>query len=192
MIGKFIKKLWKDWPEYEMTIKAEDLNKWEDALKEHDDRLEQLKNIENDIETANKKIKSLENAAHASEYANNSVIIEEEAKAIGTIGTKVVYQLGYCEMLINAAADGYKTIYPFKAPNVVEYFLVDVAASVSDMSNGKVASTNCSCTEPEATKAEVSVIYNSQANCFTVKWNGFKDNKTKLLTFRIQYITQTL
>lgn len=192
MIGKFIKKLWKDWPEYEMTIKAEDINKWEDALKEHDERLEQLKNIENDLEAANKKIKSLENAAHASVYANNSVIIEEEAKEIGTIGTEVVYQLGYCEWLTNASANGYKTIYPFKATDSVEYFLVDVAASVSDMQNGKMASTNCSCTEPEATHAEVSIIYNSEYNCFTVKWNGFKENRSKMLTFRIQFITHTL
>ena len=192
MIGKFIKKLWKDWPEYEMTIKAEDLNKWEDAIKEHDDRLEQLKNIDTDLNEANNKIKSLQNAAHASEYANNFVRIEEEAKAIGTIGTEVVYQLGYCEWLVNMNAEGYKTIYPFKALNAYEYYLVDVAASVSDSSNGKVASTNCRCTEPETTKAEVVVTYNSDSHGFTVKWYGFKDNQSKLLTFRIQYITHTL
>lgn len=84
MIGKFIKKLWKDWPEYEMTIKAEDLNKWEDAIKEHDERLEQLKDIDTDLNEANNKIKSLQNAAHASTEANNLVSSSEEEKRVGT------------------------------------------------------------------------------------------------------------
>lgn len=84
MIGNFIKKIWKDWPEYEMTIKADDLNKWEDTLKEHDERLEQLKSIDNDLTEANKKIKSLENAAQASTEANNLVSPSEDEKCVGT------------------------------------------------------------------------------------------------------------
>lgn len=97
MIGKFIKKLWKDWPEYEMTIKAEDLNKWEDALKEHDNRLEELKDIDTDLKAADKRIDSLKNAAQASEYANNLVDISREEKAVGRIqrgeGYATVYQI---------------------------------------------------------------------------------------------------
>ena len=97
MIGKFVKKLWKDWPEYEMTIKAEDLNKWEDALKEHDNRLDELKDIDTDLKAADKRIDSLKNAAQASEYANNLVDISKEERAVGRIqrgdGYADVYQI---------------------------------------------------------------------------------------------------
>lgn len=94
MIGKFIKKIWKDWPEYEMTVKAEDLNKYEDTLKEHDERLNSLKDIDSDMKNAKKDIEALRNGSQASEYANNLVSIAENEKIVGSIGIYHICQVG--------------------------------------------------------------------------------------------------
>ena len=96
MIGKYVKRLWQDWPSKETKIRAKDLNKYEDTLKEHDDRLEELSGIEEKIKENKNSIQGLQNMSQASTYANNSVIITEEAKQIGTFLNpgKRLYQKG--------------------------------------------------------------------------------------------------
>ena len=42
MIGKFIKKLWKNWPNNDHMIMAEALNRYEECFKENDIRLNEL------------------------------------------------------------------------------------------------------------------------------------------------------
>jgi len=85
MIGKYIKKIWENWPSEKTKIMAEDLNKYEDTLAEHDARLNELKGIENKVTETESNIKKLQNMSSASEYANNSVILTDEEKVCGSI-----------------------------------------------------------------------------------------------------------
>ena len=95
MIGKFVKKIWENWPSEKTKIMAEDLNRYEDTLAEHDARLKELDNIGEDMEKANNAINTLQNMSKASEYANNSVVIDEDEKPAGTIAGFPVFKKGY-------------------------------------------------------------------------------------------------
>ena len=61
MIGKFVKKIWENWPSEKTKIMAEDLNRYEDTLAEHDARLKQLDGIDTDMDEAKEGIKNLQN-----------------------------------------------------------------------------------------------------------------------------------
>ena len=95
MIGKLIKKIWENWPSEKTKIMAEDLNRYEDTLAEHDARLKQLDSIDTDMDEAKEGIKNLQNMSRASEYANNSVLIDEEEKPAGLIAGFPVFKKGY-------------------------------------------------------------------------------------------------
>lgn len=95
MIGKYIKRLWKDWPIKETKIRAEDLNKYEDALKEHDDRLAELADIDKKVKDNKDAIQRLQNMSQASEYANNSVMVTGEEKIIGMFFSYHICQKAY-------------------------------------------------------------------------------------------------
>ena len=111
MIGKFIKKIWKDWPEYEMLIKAEDLNKYENTLDEHDKRLKELADIDNRMNDSEQKIKEFNKISLASQHAKNYIEPGDTPKCIGlfmagTTQERFVYQISKMVDLSQVDPDG--------------------------------------------------------------------------------------
>ena len=111
MIGKFVKKIWKDWPEYEMLIKAEDLNKYENTLDEHDKRLKELADIDNRMNDSEQKIKEFNKISLASQHAKNYIEPGDTPKCIGlfmagTVEERLVYQVSKMVDLSQVDPDG--------------------------------------------------------------------------------------
>ena len=191
MIGKYIKRLWKNWPNNDHMIMAEDLNRYEDYLKEHDDRLLELANIDTRVDAAEKGIKSLQNMSQASANANALVTADGEEKLVGTICGRNVYQKAY---LIQQSdnGEGAVSIFPFEYPTNGDtaVYLVDVQAavaqySVPDSNEIKMSTLNCL---TDATSVTAKYIP-SLNNMLMINYSGF-DSGYKKITVVVKYITE--
>lgn len=180
MIGKFIKKIWKDWPEYEMTVRADDLNKYEDTLKVHDDRLYALKSIDTDMTSAKNDIQDLKNASKASDDANNLVSITEEEKRVGTVNGYTVCQVAH---IINRPVFGLGRYVISNAIPMSEAYqrsLLDVKVSLVNGLTGTQYTLGSNCLSSE---------YDPITNQLIIKYNE-NTEPTRLICI-IQYIRET-
>lgn len=192
MIGKFIKKLWKNWPNTDHMIMAEDLNRYEDYLKEHDDRLLELANIDTRVDAAEEGIKSLQNMSQASANANNLVIAEGEAKLVGTICGRNKYQKAYY-IKQNNNGTGNVSLFPFENMNITgdqAVYLFDLKVSVSqysvpDYNNIKMATLDLEC---EGTSLSARFVP-SLNHTIIIDYSGF-DEGYKVITVVLQYISE--
>lgn len=185
MIGKFVKKTWKNWPSEETMIYAEDLNRHEDAIKEHDDRLAQLVNIDKDVEANKKSIKQLENMSKASDYANANVIATEEEKEVGTFAGIKVCQKGFRINDTNKKTAGTVTIQDaIVSDESHSRNMLDVSVTLRDGAYGRQYCGN------GYGNAKIESYYDPITHAVIIDYSGMSTS-TKTFFVNIRYTKET-
>lgn len=205
MMGSYIKKLWKNWPEEETPIMAEDLNRYEESLEEHDQGLAeqaaileahaeeiaaiQMTNssissrVESNTDNINELNQQIENLNHAGNMADNSVLVAEEEKIVGSIGGYNIYQKGYVRYIQAGNSGGVEYFNPFESSQIFNGIITDVKAVVSENGHNLFASDSVSSIE----NGHVNVSYNNIYNLI-VTYDGLDSALDKVMFVRVRYI----
>lgn len=163
------------------------MNKYEDTLKEHDDRLAELSGIEGKVQDSQKSIQGLQSMLQASTYANNSVIITEEAKQIGTFFNTYIFQKGYKIVQEDGESEGYIILKDAIIAYDGHYkrHLVDVKCFVH-VNEWEEYSM------PGYGGIVIEHRYNPASNFLEIHYKGMGNARKKIFYIIVQYMEETV